>query len=193
MIDIDVSKALKQPGEQFAFKYSGIPDMPGIEFAGPLAVNAEYSVTGSGVRVFGWLRAVIATECTRCLGNIDFAIGHQFDELFEKAGGSKAERSNAAGRQDAHQEAAYDSETGETVEGNYTFTGETLGLDKLVYDAIMLDIPPKLLCSEHCKGLCQKCGANLNETDCGCDLDDGVDESNPFAKLKNLFDESDSE
>lgn len=185
MIDIDVSKALKQPGEQFAFEYSGIPDTPGIQFSEPLSINAEYSVTGSGIRVFGWLRAVVDTECTRCLGNIDFSIAHQFDEMFEKADVGTGERGREA--------AVFDAETGETPEGNYAFMGETLSLDKLVYDAIMLEIPPKLLCSEDCKGLCQKCGANLNEVDCGCNLNDGVDESNPFAKLKNLFDENGGE
>ena len=28
----------------------------------------------------------------------------------------------------------------------------------------------RVLCSEDCKGLCPKCGRDLNEGECGCDL-----------------------
>lgn len=44
-----------------------------------------------------------------------------------------------------------------------------LDLDELLYEDIMLELPSKYLCSEDCKGLCPKCGKNLNEGDCGCD------------------------
>lgn len=33
---------------------------------------------------------------------------------------------------------------------------------------IMLDYPLKPLCAADCKGLCVKCGKNLNEGPCGC-------------------------
>lgn len=44
-----------------------------------------------------------------------------------------------------------------------------LDLDELAASDILLELPIKTLCREDCKGLCPKCGANLNETDCGCD------------------------
>ena len=31
-----------------------------------------------------------------------------------------------------------------------------------------MNVEGKYLCSEDCKGLCQHCGADLNEGDCGC-------------------------
>lgn len=43
-----------------------------------------------------------------------------------------------------------------------------LDLDELVLSDILLNLPSKLLCSRDCKGLCQKCGANLNQTTCLC-------------------------
>lgn len=43
-----------------------------------------------------------------------------------------------------------------------------LELDPLVISDILLELPGKYLCSENCKGLCQQCGKNLNEGDCGC-------------------------
>lgn len=44
-----------------------------------------------------------------------------------------------------------------------------LDLDELLREDILLELPSKYLCSEDCKGLCPKCGKNLNEGDCGCD------------------------
>lgn len=44
----------------------------------------------------------------------------------------------------------------------------TLDLDELVTADILLELPLKYLCKEDCKGLCQSCGANLNEGKCKC-------------------------
>ena len=44
----------------------------------------------------------------------------------------------------------------------------TIDIDGLVRDDILLELPSKYLCSDECKGLCPKCGANLNEKACGC-------------------------
>lgn len=43
-----------------------------------------------------------------------------------------------------------------------------LELDDLVVSDILLELPGKYLCTEDCQGLCPKCGANLNEGECGC-------------------------
>ncbi len=37
-----------------------------------------------------------------------------------------------------------------------------------IYDAIMLAPPMKILCSEECRGLCPRCGADLNYERCRC-------------------------
>ena len=44
----------------------------------------------------------------------------------------------------------------------------TLELDDVVISDIILNYPQKFLCKEDCKGVCQHCGKNLNEGDCGC-------------------------
>jgi len=47
--------------------------------------------------------------------------------------------------------------------------GGELDLDELVISDILLQFSGVLLCGEGCRGLCPKCGGNLNEGDCGCD------------------------
>ncbi len=57
-------------------------------------------------------------------------------------------------------------------------------LDELVTEDIFLDLPSKLLCSEDCKGICSKCGADLNAGSCSCEKE--VDPR--LAALKQLLD-----
>lgn len=44
-----------------------------------------------------------------------------------------------------------------------------LDVDGMVLDEMMTDIPDKVLCREDCKGVCPKCGVNLNHQTCNCD------------------------
>ncbi len=46
-----------------------------------------------------------------------------------------------------------------------------LDIDNFVYDEIHLFLPQKMLCSDDCKGLCPKCGKNLNLGKCDCKAD----------------------
>ncbi len=46
-----------------------------------------------------------------------------------------------------------------------------LELDDLVTEDIQLFLPSKMLCKPDCKGLCYKCGKNLNFGDCDCKKD----------------------
>jgi len=47
--------------------------------------------------------------------------------------------------------------------------GLILDTDQLVYDEMLVNWPMKVLCKEDCKGICYKCGCNLNERTCDCD------------------------
>ncbi len=57
-----------------------------------------------------------------------------------------------------------------------------LEVDELVYQEVILNLPSKHLCREDCKGLCIKCGKNLNEGYCECDL------SEPDPRFESLRD-----
>jgi uncharacterized protein len=46
---------------------------------------------------------------------------------------------------------------------------QEIDLADKVREALLLDLPIRLLCREDCRGLCPSCGANLNAGDCGCD------------------------
>ena len=58
-------------------------------------------------------------------------------------------------------------------------------LDNDVRDFSLLTIPMKKLCKEDCKGLCPKCGKDLNNGDCGCNHEKVDDRWLPLMELKN--------
>lgn len=61
---------------------------------------------------------------------------------------------------------------------------DKIDLSKDVFEYAELSVPMKKLCSEDCKGLCPKCGTNLNENNCGCKLEIENDIWAPLKKLK---------
>ncbi len=66
----------------------------------------------------------------------------------------------------------------------WDFSDKTIDLKPAVVADILLNMPMRAVCSDDCKGLCPKCGHNLNEGDCSCDK---VQRNPQFEKLLTLF------
>lgn len=61
-----------------------------------------------------------------------------------------------------------------------------LDLDEAVREQLLTEMPYRFLCREDCKGLCPKCGQNLNDRICSCD----TRETDPrWTALKSFFEE----
>ena len=58
-----------------------------------------------------------------------------------------------------------------------------LDLDEQLIEMLEMEFPMRFLCREDCKGLCQKCGKNLNEGDCDCDHHEVDPRLEPLRKL----------
>ena len=66
----------------------------------------------------------------------------------------------------------------------FVLEGNEIDLDEILSTCLILDMETKFLCSEDCKGLCPRCGKNLNLGPCGCRK-----EPDPrFAVLEQLLD-----
>ena len=64
--------------------------------------------------------------------------------------------------------------------------GNSLDTESAIMESIFSNFPAKVLCSEDCKGLCLKCGQNLNLGECGCDR---LVQDPRMAKFNDLFDQ----
>ena len=65
----------------------------------------------------------------------------------------------------------------------FTETDGILELDDFIVEFLGVHVPYRYLCSEDCKGLCHKCGKDLNEGDCSCQKT----EKNPAFKILDDF------
>lgn len=45
---------------------------------------------------------------------------------------------------------------------------EAVELDEDIRQEVLLNLPPRVLCKEDCKGICPGCGADLNNETCKC-------------------------
>ena len=84
---------------------------------------------------------VFHTECARCLENVSFEVSYDYEDriVFE--------------------------ESDEYI----SLIGDNFNLEEYVYEELTLSLPFRVLCNDNCKGLCPKCGTNLNVSDCQCD------------------------
>lgn len=51
----------------------------------------------------------------------------------------------------------------------FVIKSDRLDLSEIIMPAVMLDVEMNYLCDEDCLGLCPKCGADRNTTECNCD------------------------
>jgi uncharacterized protein len=155
---IDIADAVRNTGEEFTAEYHG--PLPGIDFLGEryefpdgVHVRAGWRYDGEGVIVTGRFEAKAPVTCARCLADFTYTIGFSFAEYYKK----------------------------QPEEGAYAYQDETIDLGAMLEDNVVVNLPTKLLCREDCKGLCSRCGADLNLGSCGCAPE--TDEANPFAGL----------
>ena len=65
----------------------------------------------------------------------------------------------------------------------FPLEGDSADLEDIVRTVFVLNMDPKLLCKSDCKGMCCRCGKNLNDGPCSCQK-----ELDPrFAALRQLL------
>ncbi|NIK75666.1 uncharacterized protein FHS15_000766 [Paenibacillus castaneae] len=138
---------------------------------GPLHVSLQVTGHEGFIEVNGNLAIDLQLVCSRCLEPTQDHAVIPFSELFKPAVAA-----------DAANDEYSEEESDDFIEVN----ADRLDLRPYVEEALQLFIPLTPLCSEDCKGLCQKCGQNLNKQKCSCDTAK-IDVR--FAALKDLFKE----
>ncbi len=142
---------------------------PGLEIAGPSQVKAEVRVAKHGreLLIRGRLRGTLTLACCRCLTPYVAPIETDFDLLL--APGPEPLK---AGEEEL---------TAAELDQDF-YAGDTLDLEPILREQIVLQLPVKPLCAEACRGLCARCGANLNTEPCTCAKERSA---SPFASGAN--------
>jgi uncharacterized protein len=107
-----------------------------------VCVDVVLESIAGGIEVSGTVEAPWSGACRRCLAEATGTLVLPVRELYTESGDG---------------------------EDTYPLDGETVDLEVLAHDAILLELPPAPLCRPDCRGLCPTCGADLNDRTCDCE------------------------
>ena len=160
IIVIDLTENLANEGKSIMLRRDiqvddGLLPYPNARFNN---VVLDFAVTfvKPDVTVEGTITCTVDGFCDRCLKEISRSIKLPFNQTFYKDGAED--------------------------EAEYSYFGSKLDATKAVCDEIVLSLPSSFICKDECRGLCPKCGIDLNEQQCDCD----TTRENAFSVLKNL-------
>jgi len=133
------------------------------EQAGPLAAAGRAEVIHEhrgpkeivpDIRLRGRYAGKFQVPCARCVEPVEIPLEAEFDLIFRPAGvdADGGERSISAP---------------ETEIGYYQ--EDSLALEDVLREQVLLSLPVRTLCKPDCKGLCPRCGANRNSQPCNCE------------------------
>jgi uncharacterized protein len=120
----------------------------------PPEVAGRVTRKNGEVRLRGEIRTRAEVECDRCLKAVVVPVETSFDVTYLPA------------------DAEAVSAVGELQEEDLTvavFDGESIDVDELVREQVLLGLPNRALCGEDCKGLCPVCGIDRNTECCACE------------------------
>jgi uncharacterized protein len=116
-------------------------------FEEDVAVCARVYRHGTDVYFDGEVRGAVVCECPRCLDEFRWPFEREFRFLIAKAGPG----------QEFEDDAGLDH-----------YEGDDVDVGRLAREQAVLALDDAALCSEGCRGLCARCGANLNRETCTC-------------------------
>ena len=162
---MNLHELLLNPGSRLPFRCelsTDRLDFPAVlsYTAGP--VGEGFIVNNAGALTLrGTLSAAMRCVCDRCAAEFDREVSYPLDVPL------------ASELQD------------EENPDYFLLEGDELDLEELLETVFILNMDTRFLCQADCKGLCSRCGKNLNEGPCDCRT-----ESDPrLAVLEQLLDD----
>lgn len=156
------------PYEEKTFDFSHSLDLSSVKFWGERPFSKPVEVNGtagcrSGIYTVRYAAELETTgTCSRCLVPVTQAISREYEHTV-----------------------LVDPEDDDIADDFILAEGGELDLDELVISDLLLDFGGVTLCKEDCRGLCPKCGKNLNEGGCGCVL---TEPDTRFGVLRQFLD-----
>lgn len=160
---LNLREIINVPGGEVSFDYE--PQIEDLEFSDVLGFAVPLRAKGTIKNIAGVLNlsadltAEISCRCARCLTEFTRQFSLHTDAIIA--------------------EEAQDEDNPDI----FFLDGDYIDVDEVIITAFVLNMEQRLVCREDCKGLCSKCGKNLNDGPCECKA-----ELDPrFAVLRQLL------
>ncbi|MHB1022558.1 MAG: YceD family protein [Acidobacteriaceae bacterium] len=152
---------------------------PGIRQLEPLQVTGRADLIAehrgprdivNDIRLRASYSARFEVPCARCVEPVEHSLSGEFDLIFRPVGvdGDASERAISPA---------------ETEIGYYQESG--LLLEDVLREQVLLSLPARTLCKPDCKGLCPRCGQNLNQETCNCETASADPRWNALSDLRS--------
>ncbi len=127
--------------------------VPLFKFASPITVTLTLSRSGQVVLLRSRIEAMVEWLCARCLEPFSRPLASEYAITLKPKPSLPMPEEVELRREDVETE---------------FYEGEEINVAPLVQDQVLLALPQKAVCREDCRGLCPKCGKNLNQEGCRC-------------------------
>ena len=145
---IDLKHIFVSDNSSKAIEYS--LDLSSVEFSGVYPLKKPVKISG-----------LVSNKAS--LVRLEATISYEYDAPCDRCGTDTATRYSV--KVDKSLAASIEGEESDTI---LLVPDMKLNLEELLYSETIVSLPMKHLCKEDCKGICQKCGKNLNEGKCDC-------------------------
>ncbi len=134
-----------------------VESQDGCCFIGPVAIRIRAFRVDGMVEVEGRVDLDVRVSCSRCLKDFSITLASDFVLTYcREIPDIEAEDGEG------------DVELSAEDMGLVLYDGQEIDLTQAIEEQLVLALPANPVCDGQCRGLCPQCGADRNETDCGC-------------------------
>jgi len=163
----------------------GVVADPSIVDGTPVLVSVDVTRKRKKLTLDGIVRTVITLGCNSCGGASAKSVYSNLTMLLSEEAIEEPEEINLGTIFGEDDEKLID------FEDQVYFPSEEMELDisKQIRDLVHVEITINSVCDAGCKGMCLKCGANLNKTNCRCRREEKT--GGPLQNLKEQMERAD--
>lgn len=141
---LELESVFNTPGLAEPFSFCLPESYDALPFAQPPKITGKVRNRVGVVTLEGSANVQLTSQCDRCATNFDFKTNVPLQHTLVL------------------------SLNNENTDEYVLLNGYRFNPCDLVWEDIVLAMPPKLLCNDGCAGLCPQCGANQNNNPCNC-------------------------
>lgn len=148
---LNLRDIIENPGKSVGFEYE--PDFSDLKFESiksiehPIKAKGHVFNSAGILKLEGILELTIVCECYRCLKEFKKEISLPLQAVLAEE---------------------LEDEDNPDI---FLLDGDYIDLDEVVLTAFVLNTEQRYSCSDDCKGLCSRCGKNLNDGPCSCTVE----------------------
>ena len=168
MLQVDLRELARGPVETRAELAGDDPLFEGLQvvLADPVRVAGRLQAAGEGRFYWrGRLATRVAADCRRCLVPVALPVEAEIDALFSRDADASEDPNSYPLARDATE----------------------IDLRPAVREELLLAVPQWVVCRDECRGLCPRCGKDLNAGPCGCPPPPADERWPALAALKHML------